>query len=77
MQAMRELLEEHDHDDLIELRSELNSQIEEWRAEYDVDSVDEIQKDPVEGPDAREWRLVAYRHSIVEEAIEWVEGRSQ
>lgn len=80
IQTIRDLLEEHDRADLVELKRSLQEEIETWRAEYDVDSPAELRElaaatetaeetrriDRV----ANEWELVTYRLSVVEDAIE-------
>ena len=52
MQGIRELLEEHDRKDLIEMRSEIEADSE-----------------------TRDSELVAYRISLIEDAIEWTSTR--
>lgn len=39
-QTLRSLLDAHDRDELIEIRDELQTQIDTWRDEYGVDSPD-------------------------------------
>ncbi|MFA9518678.1 hypothetical protein ACERIT_15970 [Halopenitus sp. H-Gu1] len=80
MQTVRDLLDEHDRDDLIRRKSQLQDQIETWRDEFGVESLDALRELAAMADDAAEtreilqtvndWELVAYRISIVEEAIE-------
>ncbi|WP_202594644.1 DUF7342 family protein [Halolamina sediminis] len=35
---VRELLDEHDHDGLVQLKAELQERVAEWRGEYEADS---------------------------------------
>lgn len=80
MQTLRELLEQHDRDELIELKANLQSQITEWRDEYGVDSPDDLRARAADTDTpaqtrkirttASDWELVEYRLSIVEDAIE-------
>lgn len=80
MQAVRDLLDEHDHGGLIELKADLQSQIESWEADHNVKSPEELRSKAEEtGTDvntvevqktANEWELVEHRLSILEEAIE-------
>ncbi|WP_434521566.1 DUF7342 family protein [Halorubrum sp. AS12] len=80
LQTLRELLEQNDRDDLIELKSELQSEIEGWSDEYGVDSPSELRARAAETgtaaqtravkTTASDWELVSYRLSIVEDAIE-------
>jgi hypothetical protein len=80
IQTLRDLLEEHDRDGLIELKIELQSQIEEWEAEYSVTSPHELRARTAETDTAsqtrelkktaRDWELALYRLSVLEDAIE-------
>lgn len=80
IQTLRELLESHSHDELIELKTNLQERIEAWRTEYDVGSPDELREHAAEtdtAADTRDirttasdWELVLYRLSVVEDAIE-------
>lgn len=80
MEAIRELLAEHDRDELVKLRSALQSQLDDWQDEYGVESPADLRTQTAESEtaartrkirkDAQDWELVAYRLSIVEEAIE-------
>jgi Rad3-related DNA helicase len=80
MQTLRELVERHDHDGLIRLKTELQERVEKWRDEYDVGSPDELRERAAGTETAAEtreiletadgWELVSYRLDIVEDAIE-------
>jgi predicted ArsR family transcriptional regulator len=80
IQTLRDLLEEHDRNDLIELKVELQSQIEDWEADYGVDSPRDLRAQAAETDTASqtrdlqktasEWELALYRLSILEDAIE-------
>ncbi|WP_207591158.1 DUF7342 family protein [Halomontanus rarus] len=79
MQTLRDLLESHSRDELIQLKAEMQEQTEMWRTEYDVDSPDELRERAVETATAAEtrdvlktvhdWELVQYRLNAVEDAI--------
>ncbi|MFD1571231.1 DUF7342 family protein [Halorubrum laminariae] len=80
LQTLRDLLEEHDRDGLIELKADLQVEIEKLSEEYGVDSPDALRKLAAESESAAEtseirkaasdWELMLYRLSIVEDAIE-------
>ena len=79
MQAIRELLNEHDYDELIEMKRELQEQLDTWQNKYEVDSPDELYDCAVETDRAEatcniaktvsDWKHALYRLSIVEETI--------
>lgn len=80
IQTLRDLLEENDRDDLIDLKAELQAEIEELKEEYGVGTSDELRElagESESAADTREirkaasdWDLMLYRLSIVEDAIE-------
>jgi len=80
MQTLRELIDEYDHDGLLELKADLQAEIESWQDEYNVASPAELRALAAEAETAEEtatirqtaddWELTAYRLGIVEEAIE-------
>ncbi|WP_050033998.1 DUF7342 family protein [Halorubrum halophilum] len=80
LETIRELLTEHDQEELVKLRSALQSQLDDWREEYGVESPADLRTQAAESEtaararkirkDAQDWELVAYRLSLVEEAIE-------
>jgi hypothetical protein len=80
LQTLRDLLETHDRDGLIELKAELQAQIEDWEAEYGVASPDDLRTRAAASDTAsrtrelkrtaNEWDLTRYRLSILEDAIE-------
>ena len=80
MQTVRDLLDEHDRDELIRRKSRLQDQIETWRDEFEVESLDALREQAAKADDAAErrniletvsdWELVDYRLGIVEEVIE-------
>ncbi|AUX10200.1 hypothetical protein AArcSl_2580 [Halalkaliarchaeum desulfuricum] len=80
IQTLRDLLDQHDRNGLIQLKADLQEQIEEWRDEYGVDSPAALRDRAAETDTAadtrdikqtaRDWELVEYRLSIVEDAIE-------
>lgn len=77
---LRELLEQHDRDGLIQLKTSLQSQIEDWQSQYSVESPAEVRARAAETETseqtreirqtASDWELISYRLSIVEDAIE-------
>jgi hypothetical protein len=79
MAAIRDLLNEHDYDELIDLKAELQEQLDTWQNKYDVDSPDELHECAVETNHAEatsniaktvsDWRHVLYRLSLVDETI--------
>ncbi|WP_265112049.1 DUF7342 family protein [Halosolutus halophilus] len=80
IQTLRDLLEEHDRDGLIDLKIELQSKIEDWETDYSVDSPDELRTRAAETDTASQtrdlkktasdWELALYRLSVLEDAIE-------
>lgn len=84
--TIRTLLDAHDRGELIEIRDELQAQIDAWRDECGVESPEALRGhgdagDPPRDTDhlhgtVNEWELVEHRLSIVTEAIgitPWVE----
>jgi len=80
IQTLRDLLEEHDYDGLIDLKVEVQSKIEEWKVDYNADSPDELRARAAETDTAsqtrdlkktaNDWELARYRLSVLEDAIE-------
>ncbi|UHQ95074.1 DUF7342 family protein [Haloterrigena alkaliphila] len=80
IQTLRDLLEEHDRDGLIDLKIELQSKIEDWETDYNAGSPDELRTRAAETDTASQtrnlkktasdWELALYRLSILEDAIE-------
>lgn len=80
IQTLRELLEEHDRDGLIDLKIELQAKLEDWETEYSADSPDDLRTRAAETntasqtrelkKTASDWELALYRLSILEDAIE-------
>jgi Rad3-related DNA helicase len=80
IQTLRDLLEKHDREGLIDLKIKLQSQIENWEATYSADSPEELRARSAETDTASqtrelkktasEWELALYRLSILEDAIE-------
>lgn len=80
MQTLRDLLEQHDRDELIQLKAGLQSRIEWWRDEHGVKSPAALRERAASTETAAQtreirktasdWELVVYRLSIVEDAIE-------
>jgi hypothetical protein len=79
MQTLRDLLDTHDHDGLIQLKAELQDRIDAWRDEYAAESPDELRERAAETDDAvqtrairhtaQDWELVQYRLGVVEDVI--------
>jgi len=79
MQTLRDLLEKHDRNALIDLKADLQFQVESWRDEYDADSPDDLRGRAVDTDTAAQtrdirktasdWELTLYRLSVVEDAI--------
>lgn len=79
IQIIRELLQENDCDDLNQLKSELQSEIETWKTKHNVNSPSELRALASETETAAEtaeirktandWELIQFRLSVVEEAI--------
>lgn len=80
MRALRDILDGRDRDELIELRADLQEQIESWQAEYDAESPDDLREHAARSGSADEtrdlrrtasdWDIVRYRRRLVEDAIE-------
>lgn len=83
IQTLRDLLEGHDRDGLIELKAEVQDKIEEWETEYNADSPDELRAEATETDTdsqtknicktASDWELALYRLSFIDDAIEKLE----
>ena len=79
MQTLRDLLDNHDYDDLRELKVDLEAQIESWRSEYNVQSPELLREgmsDSINSAGTRgnrqvanDWEIVRYRLEIIKEAI--------
>ena len=80
MQTLRDLLDSHDHDGLLELQADLQERIETWQDSYDLTSPEALREQAADADSAaetreirqtaRDWELVAYRLQIVGDAIE-------
>ena len=80
MQALRDLLDGRDRDGLLQLRGELQEQVEEWQTKYDADSPSDLRDKAARASTAAEtqemrrtandWDIIAYRLRLVEDAIE-------
>ena len=80
MRALRDLLDGRDRDDLVELRAELQEQVETWQNEYGADSADDLRAQAATAKTsdrtrelrqtANDWEIVRYRLGLVEEAID-------
>jgi len=80
IQTLRELLEENNRDELINLKADLQAEIEKLGDKYVVDSPDELRELAASSEStaetreirktASDWELMLYRLSIVEDAIE-------
>ncbi len=79
-QTLRELLDEHSHEELISLKTEIQTKIESWQSEYEVTSSEALRKQAGQTETAaatkavretaRDWELTEYRLEMVEDAIE-------
>ncbi|GAB6877897.1 hypothetical protein JCM17823_01710 [Halorubrum gandharaense] len=79
MQALRDLLDGRDRDGLLQLRGDLQEQVEEWQAQYDSDSPSALREKAAHANSAakthemrrtaNDWDIVAYRLRLVEDAI--------
>ncbi|WP_276258043.1 DUF7342 family protein [Haloglomus litoreum] len=80
VQTLRDLLDEYDQDGLLELKAELQEQMETWGRDYGVGSPEALRRRAAESDDAAEtreiretandWALLRYRLDIIEQAIE-------
>jgi predicted ArsR family transcriptional regulator len=80
MQALRDLLDGRDRDDLLALRGDLQEQVEHWQGAYDAQSPSDLREQAAHADTAAEtramrqtandWDIVAYRLRLVEDAIE-------
>jgi len=87
LQSLRDLLEQHNRDELIELKAELQSQIEDWKADYGVDSPSGLRAQTAQTDTAAQtrelkkvtsdWELARYRLSILDEALKNYETYTQ
>ncbi|MFB9570697.1 hypothetical protein ACFFRS_27350, partial [Saccharopolyspora hordei] len=78
-QTVRDLLDDNDQNNLIELKADIQGQIKRWRDEYEVKSPTELRDRASDTSDiaearkiqqtANNWELVLYRLSLIEEAI--------
>lgn len=78
-ELLRELLDEHDHDGLIELKETLLTHLDNWEDEYGVEEPDDLRELASETDDietiqnlrktASEWEHVEYRLHVVDDAI--------
>lgn len=79
LQTIRDLLDEHDQEGLLDLRSDLEDEVAAWRDEYSVQSPKQLRERAADSPDsdttrelrqaANQWDLVRYRLTIVEDAV--------
>jgi predicted ArsR family transcriptional regulator len=80
LRALRDILDSRTRDDLLELRAELQEQVESWRDEYGVESAAELREQAGRAETSNEtrtlreaasdWDIVTYRLGLVEDAIE-------
>ena len=78
--TLRELITNHDHEQLLELRADLQQQIEEAKTQHGVDSPTALRTQATETEKATEtmelieaasdWELSRYQLSIVDDAID-------
>ncbi|MFB6280588.1 MAG: ArsR family transcriptional regulator [Haloferacaceae archaeon] len=77
---LRELVTEHDRDELTELAADLKADVESWQDEYEVTSPDELRStaaaEDTSADEAMErrraasdWELTKYRLSLIEDAL--------
>ncbi|TKR25089.1 DUF7342 family protein [Natronomonas salsuginis] len=79
-QVVRELLDEHDSDGLLDLKENLYAQIEAWQKEYEVNSpeglrehatrIDNTERTTEIRRTAAEWDITEYRLDVVEDVID-------
>ena len=87
IQTLRDLLKAHDRNGLIELKADLQSQIEDWQSNFGVTTPDELRARAAETDTASQtrdlrtaasdWELARYRLSILEDAIANYESYTQ
>lgn len=78
--TLRRLIDRHDHEELLELKSDLQQQIEIIEQKYDADSPTDLREQASDAEasdetiqlieDARDWDLCCYRLSVLDEAID-------
>jgi len=78
--TLRGLITDHDHEELLELKADLQAQIEDAKQQYGVGSPTALREQAAEADTAAEtmdcieaasdWELTRYHLSIVEDAIE-------
>jgi predicted ArsR family transcriptional regulator len=78
--TLRRLIDDHDHEELLELKSDLQRQIEALDEQYGVDSPTDLRERTAETEtaeetmqfieDASDWELALYHLSVVNDAID-------
>lgn len=78
--TLRQLIENHDHEQLLELRADLQQQIEDCKTQHDVDSPTKLRTQATDTETATgtmelieaasDWELSIYQLSIVDDAID-------
>lgn len=79
-QLVQDLLDTHNRDELIELRDTLQAQIDTWRNEYGVKTLDQLRDrtdTTAPSPESREvsqvihdWELVEYRLTVITDILD-------
>jgi len=80
LQILRDLIDNNDRDELVQLKDGLQDEIKGWRNEYEVGTPEELRNFAADTSTAaetrdilntaRNWKLVSYRLSVVEEALD-------
>lgn len=78
--TLRRLIDEHDHNELLELKADLQQQIEGFETKYDVNAPTDLRKRASKAEtaaetmaiveDASDWELTLYHLSLVDDAID-------
>lgn len=78
--TLRELIEEHDHEELLELKADLQRRIADTKQQYEADSPTDLREQATQTETAAEtmelieaaseWALARYHLSIVDDAID-------
>lgn len=78
--TLRRLIDEHDHKELLELKADLQQEIEELEGQYEVDSPTALREQAAETEtaagtmtlieDASDWELSRYHLSVLNDAID-------
>lgn len=80
LQTLRDLVDNNNRDEHLQLKDGLQDEIRKWRKEYEVDTLERLRNFAADTSTAaetrdilniaRNWKLVSYRLSIIKEALD-------